>query len=43
MTINAQMHKQEQSFKGSNFPGARVSFNREIMDIRSADAEIKGF
>lgn len=41
MTIKAQMHKQEQSFKGSNFPGARVSIDREIND--SAEVEIKGF
>jgi len=40
MTIFAQMHKQEQ-FKGSEFPRAIVSFDREIMD--SAKGEIKGF
>lgn len=41
MTINAHMHKSNQQFKGSEFPGAPVSFNREIID--SAESEIKGF
>ncbi len=41
MTINAQMHKSNPQFKGSEFPCARVSFNREIID--SAEVEIKGF
>jgi hypothetical protein len=41
MTIFAHMHKQEQSFKGSEFSCGRMSFDREI--IGSADSEIKGF